>query len=112
MARFSGKVGYIKPVEGMIDGVKNGIWTDKVIERNAKGDVVRNGSRWENGTDINDNIFLNGGVSIVADPFACENFMYIRYIVWMKQKIKVSSIDVQYPRLVLNLGGPYNGNND
>ena len=48
-------------------------------------------------------------ISIVADPYANENFFAIRYVQWMGTLWKVTEVEVQSPRLLLRLGGKYNG---
>lgn len=105
MAKFYGKVGYIKSVESEDSP---GVWIDDVTERNYYGDITRNISQFQGSGQVNDNIALNNTVSIVADPYANENFQYIRYIVCGNAKWKVLNIEVQYPRLILTLGGLYN----
>ena len=46
--------------------------------------------------------------SIVADPFAYANFHSMRFIEYMGAKWKISNVEVQYPRLILTVGGVYN----
>lgn len=104
MAKFYGKIGYIKSVE-----VEPGVWDNKVIERLHYGDVVRNTSRFQPSGEVNDNITINNDISIVADPYANENFQHMRYVVYMGTKWKVTSAEVKYPRIILSLGGVYNG---
>ena len=104
MARFSGKVGYIETVE---TGV--GVWKPVITERKYRGDVTRAVRKLENGQDINDDITVNNEISIVADPYARTHFFAIRYVEWQGVKWKVSSVEVLYPRLILTLGGMYNG---
>lgn len=104
MAKFYGKIGYIKTVE-----IEPGVWQEQSIERDYYGDIVRNTSRYQQSTNINDNIDLNNTFSIISDPFASENFQHMRYIVYMDTKWKISNVEVQYPRLLISTGGVYNG---
>ena len=46
-------------------------------------------------------------ISIVADPFARENFHRMRYVVFMGAKWKITKVEVGYPRLILTIGGLY-----
>ena len=46
--------------------------------------------------------------SIIADPFAYQNFHAMRYIEWMGAKWKITKVNVQSPRLILSVGGVYN----
>lgn len=104
MAKFYGKIGYIKTVE-----IEPGVWQEQSIERDYYGDIVRNTSRYQQSTNINDNIDLSNTFSIISDPFASENFQHMRYIVYMDTKWKISNVEVQYPRLLISTGGVYNG---
>ena len=106
MAKFFGQIGFAKTVEEPAD---SGIWIDKVFERNYYGDVTRIVRRWEADQQVNDNINVNNQISIVSDPFANQNIPWIKYVRWNGSVWKVSSIDVQYPRLILSIGGVYNG---
>lgn len=104
MAKFYGKIGYVETVE-----TKPGVWTEKISERNYYGELIRNTRRLENSGNVNDNINIANEISIVADPFAYKNFHSIRYVEFMDSKWKISSVEVQYPRLILTIGGLYNG---
>lgn len=103
MAKFFGKVGYIDTVES-----EPGYWEEKAIEREYYGDITRNTSRYQNGGQVNDNIVINNILSIVADPYANKNFQHMRYVKWMGAKWKITNVEVQYPRIILTLGGVYN----
>ena len=104
MSRFYGEVGYAPTVE-----TKPGVWEEKIIKRNYYGDVTRNMRRYQTAEKLNDDLVVNNQISIVADPYAMQNFHLIRYVEWMGAKWKVSNVDVQYPRLILEIGGVYNG---
>lgn len=104
MAKFSGMVGYIESVE-----TKPGIWEDVVTEKKYNGDVIRNMSRMQPTDNTNDNIVINNNISIVADPFAYKNFQHMRYVIFMGNKWKISNLEIIHPRIVLSLGGLYNG---
>lgn len=105
MAKFYGAIGYAETKE-----TAPGVWTTEcIIERNYSGDVLKNSRRWEAGENLNDDLTVNNEISIVADPYAYQNFHTIRYIKWMGASWKVSKIDVQRPRLILSIGGLYNG---
>lgn len=106
MARWYGKVGYVK-TEEIPEG--SGIWEEVSIEKEYAGDLNRNHKRYENSNTLNDNITLQNEISLVCDPYAIENFQYIRYVEIMGSFWKVTSVDVQYPRLVLSIGGVYSG---
>ena len=104
MAKWFGKVGYADSQE-----TQPGVWQDIITEREYYGDTVRNIRKLENQQKINDDIAVAVDISIVADPFAYNNFHTIKYVEYMGSLWTVSSVDPQYPRLVLSLGGLYNG---
>lgn len=104
MAKFCGKVGYVMTIE-----TAPGVSEEMAITRTYKGDLIRNLRRVQDGDKVNSDITVSNEISIVADPFAYENFHSIRYVEFMNSKWTVTSIDVQYPRLNLSLGGVYNG---
>lgn len=106
MAKWYGKVGYIITTESE---ASPGVWIPKPVERYYQGDFTRNHKRWESSQDINDNITLQSEISIVCDPYALQNFQSIRYVEFMDSLWKVTAVDVRYPRLVLSIGGVYNG---
>lgn len=104
MAKFYGNIGYVKTVE-----IEPGVWDKQTIEKPAYGDLVRNTSRYQQSGGVNDDITINNNISIVADPFANENFQHMRYVEFMGAKWKITNVEVQYPRLILTVGGVYNG---
>ena len=105
MAKYFGKIGYI-----ITEEVSPGIWKPKTTEREYSGDIIKNTSRWSESSDsTNDNLTLNSQISIVADPFAYQNFCSMKYIHYLGVKWKITSVDPQRPRLVLTIGGVYNG---
>ena len=106
MAKFFGQVGFVKTVEEPVD---SGVFIDKAVERDYYGDVTRVTRRWESAQQVNDNINVNNQISIVSDPFVNQNISWIKYIRWNGAVWSVTSVDVQFPRLILSIGGVYNG---
>lgn len=104
MAKYFGSIGFVDTVE-----TAPGVWEEKAEERAYFGDVIRNTRRWQSAETLNDNRTISNEISIVADPYAFQHTHAIRYITWLGALWQVSSIDVQYPRLVLSIGGVYNG---
>lgn len=86
-----------------------GVAREVITTRSYYGDVNRNIRRLQATDNLNDDIQINNEFSIVADPYATENFHAIRYVEYMGIKWKVSAVEVRYPRLILNAGGVYNG---
>lgn len=106
MAKYYGMVGYAITVE-----TRPGVWEETITEHPYYGDVLRNVKRSESSENLNDNIDISNSISIIGDPFAYQNFHTIKYATFMGTKWKVSSVEVQYPRLVLSIGGEYIGSN-
>jgi hypothetical protein len=104
MAKFYGKVGYGESVEQAA-----GVWVDEITEYSYYGDVVRNVRRLREGENLNNDLSVGNSISIVADEFANEHFHAIRYVEWAGAKWAVPDVEVQSPRLLLRLGGVYNG---
>ena len=104
MAKFYGVIGYAVTKE-----TAPGVWTEEIAEQSYYGDLTRNMRRLQDSGDLNDDINVANEISIVADPYANANFHSMRYVAIMGAKWKISKVEVQYPRLVLTLGGVYNG---
>lgn len=104
MAKFYGDVGYGETVE-----VRAGVWKDSIKEVKYFGDVIRNTRRLESGEKVNNDLSVGNSISIVADAYANEHFFAIRYIKWAGTLWTVSDVEVRSPRLILRLGGVYNG---
>lgn len=105
MAKFYGKIGYTLPKE-----TTPGVWEDSITERNYSGDIIKNISKWNASSDkVNDDINVNNQISIISDPFANQNFHSMRYIEFMGSLWKITNAEVQYPRILLSVGGVYNG---
>ena len=103
MTKYYGSVGYADTVEE-----SPGIFKEQITSRDYYGDIIRNNRRLENNGEINDSINVTNQISIVADPYALDNFWKIRYATFMGQKWRVKDVYVEFPRLILTLGGLYN----
>lgn len=104
MTRFSGKVGYGVTVE-----TAPGVHEDQIVEFTYFGDVVRNSLKFRTGESVNNDLSVSNSISIVADAYANEHFFAIRYVEWAGTLWTISEVEVQSPRLLLRLGGVYNG---
>lgn len=103
MAKFYGEIGYANIVE-----TEPGVWEEQIVKRNYYGDIIRNTRSLQTSDNVNDNINISNEISIVADPYANENFHSMRYVYFMGAKWKITSVEVKYPRLILSIGGLYN----
>ena len=104
MARFYGKIGYGVSVQTV-----PGVWSDEITERAYYGDVLNDLRSISSSEKVNDDIRLQNRISIVADAFALGNYLQIKYVEVSGFKWTVNSVDVERPRLILSLGGVYNG---
>ena len=104
MAKFYGVIGY-----AVTEKTERGIYEESIVEYEYVGDVIRNTRRLREAAKINDDITISNQISIIADPYTSNNFHSIRYVSFMGSKWKVIEVEVQYPRLILTLGGLYNG---
>lgn len=103
MAKFCGVIGY-----AVTEEIEPGVYVEKIVENEYYGDVIKNTRRLKEANKVNDDINVSNQFSIVADPFANNNFHAMRYIVFMGAKWKITDVEVQYPRLILSVGGLYN----
>lgn len=104
MAKFFGTIGY-----GYTKDDSLGVWVERIVEKQYFGDVLSNAKRWEGTDHLNDNLNVGNMISIVADAYAYEHYFAMRYIEWMGSKWKITKVEVQRPRLILTIGGVYNG---
>lgn len=104
MAKFYGRIGFTLSIETDKD-----VYDQTETSKYYKGELVRNQRRWESSSDINENLNVSNEISIVADDFLQENLGAVKWAECMGSKWKVNSISINYPRVVLTLGGVYNG---
>lgn len=105
MAKYYGNIGFAETQESAPS-----VYTEVIKELPYYGDVIRNYRRLQpNSNQLNDDIAVSNEISILADPYANQNFFNIRYAEFNGAKWKVTSVEVQFPRLLLSLGGVYNG---
>lgn len=108
--KFCGKIGfYIGDEE-----VSPGIYKSRILERKYFGDIIRNNRRWQQTSNSqNDTLVSNNQISVVSDLYAQQNWSSIKYAIWNDAKLKVKSVDLtNYPRLTLEIGEVYNGQNE
>lgn len=104
MAKWCGVIGYVETVE-----TEPGVWEEQITERQYYGDVLSNYWKRQNASKVNDDINISNRISIISDPYANMNCSKIAYIEFMGTKWKITDIEVQFPRLILTIGGVYNG---
>lgn len=105
MAKFYGSVGY-----AVFDETSPGVFEEVITEKNYRGDIEQVPMIKNQPTEnLNDDITLNNKISIVTDLFADEHLYAIRYVVYGGSKWKVTSVELRRPRIILSIGGVYNG---
>ncbi len=106
MGMFYGPIGFVETVENP-EG--SGIWVEIPVERNYRGDIQRNTKRWDNSDSVNPNLNISNTISIVADPYFSNHLNNVRYLKWLGGYWSITNVDVEFPRLILSIGGVYNG---
>lgn len=104
MAKFFGIIGFIETKE-----TTPGVWEPTVTKRKYYGDILDQSRRRDTSNNINDDLTVNVQISIVADPYALNHFHSMAFIEYSGTAWKVANVTPHYPRLVLTLGGLYNG---
>ena len=103
--KYYGKVGYSVSTETAPD-----VFMDTIEEKLYSGDIVRNYLRnQEKQSSTVDDISISNQISIVADPFAYSHFSSIKYVEWLDQKWEVTGVEIAFPRILLTIGGVWNG---
>lgn len=102
--KFYGPVGFIEKTEK-----RPGVYTQEPVEYKYAGDVLRRSLRFQSGESVNDTLTPSQQISILADPYARNHVGSMKYVKWMGTAWKISEVSMEYPRLILTLGGAYNG---
>lgn len=103
MAKYYGKIGYEETVE-----TAPSVWEEIMVEKSYSGDIYKNTRRLIAGDSVNSDVDVTMSISIIADPYAFNNFLSIRYAEYMGNKWKVTTATPEHPRIILTLGGLYN----
>ena len=104
MAKFCGIVGFVLTVEKA-----PGVFIEVPSQKTYKGDVLKYSHRWESTEHLNDDILIDNQISIVANNFACKHLGAMRYVEWMGTRWEIKHAQIQKPRIILTIGGVYNG---
>lgn len=103
--KYYGLVGFGKTVSNEGDDV----WKEEITERPYFGDIPKHVYTTQSTDKLTKDVQLNMQINIVADEFAVKFMHLIRYAEWRGVKWQVTAVEPQYPRLILSLGGVYNG---
>ena len=104
MAKFHGRVGFGEAVEE-----QPGVYSDAIVEHFYYGDIVSNRRTLQQDENLNPDLVISNSISIVANAYASRHFFAIKYVEWAGEFWAVVSVEVQTPRLILQLGEVYNG---
>lgn len=104
MAKFSGNIGFNMPVDK-----GTGIYEDFIVERHYRGEILSQSRKYQTESKILGDIECNVRISILSDDFLRVNLSQIRYLHYSGSVWTVKSIEPTYPRIVLTVGGVYNG---
>jgi len=104
MPKCSGVIGY-----ALAEETQPGVWTENITEKKYFGDIVRDNRKIVDQGEINSSVNISNNVSVVSNKFMLDNMASMRYISFNKSKWKINSIDIKPPRLIISLGGLYNG---
>lgn len=104
MAKYSGQVGY-----GIQKETAPGVWSTVEEARLMKGDFYMESSRHQNGDKVNEDIALNHRISLMADDWVMKHYPFMRWIEIDGIKWKITSVELKRPRIIVNVGGLYNG---
>lgn len=104
MAKFRGVLGFVYDQETAPD-----VYTQEVVERTYRGDTIKFSRRWEKTEYLNDSLTMNEEISIVADSYLLNNMHAIKYVKFKGAAWRVESITPERPRIILSIGGIYNG---
>lgn len=102
MPKCSGVIGY-----ALVGETQPGVWTEGITEKKYYGDIVRDNRKFDSGNEMNEDISITNKISVVSNSFMLENLSFMKYITFMKSKWKISSVDINTPRMIITIGGVY-----
>ena len=106
MARFSGTIGFLRTEETDPEN-HPGVYNEVLKEKRYFGDVLSNSRRWDQNGNFNEDLAINNRISVVADTFAKANLGTMRYVRWLGDTWKITNVEIQYPRIIITIGGQY-----
>lgn len=104
MDKYSGLIGFVRNYEK-----EPGIWEDEVTEKHYTGDILKNNQRFAVSNTTSGEIKITNQFSIMGNSYAFDHVSDIRYLEWRGNRWIIETIELQYPRLVMTIGGLYNG---
>lgn len=104
MGKWAGILGFREPTE-----ISPGIIDDVITELRVRGDLLSDNYRTSSSDQTERDFTIRKRISIIMSPYIQEHYSSISHISCMNALWKVTSVDVQYPRIILETGGVYNG---
>ena len=104
MNKWYGNIGYAETVE-----VEPGVWEEQITPKPYYGDIISKVGKFQISSEVNDDKDIAVKLSIVADPYAENHFRSMRYAEIWGEKWKITSVEINRPRLILQIGGLWNG---
>lgn len=103
MNKWYGKIGFETEEE-----TSPGIWGG-VVAHSYYGEVISNNRNLQITDSVNGAVTVSAKISIVADEYARNHFHSMKYIEFMGANWEVATVEPARPRLILTLGGKYDG---
>ena len=100
--KWYGEIGFKEEIEE-----EPGVLVPKVVAKPFFGDVLRDSWKEQQADKINADLHISNKLSVVADQYLQNNFHKIAYVTFGGAKWTVSGVEVNYPRLTLDLGSLY-----
>lgn len=104
MAKWSGVIGFAEQVE-----TRPGVYEEVIKERSYKGDLLQTSIRNQTTDQVLKHLAITNRISIVADLHASQNLPMMRYATYMGARWEIANFEGVPPRIILSLGGVYNG---
>ena len=105
--KYSGEIGFSLYKETAQD-----VWKEEITEKHVYGDVLENRRSWQERNEVNDDLTIQNRISIVANSFVKKNIGAMRYATYGGSKWEITNVDIIYPRIILTLGGVWNGSTE
>lgn len=105
MRKYKGEIGF-----AINETLRPGVVVDKIEERTYKGNIITTNVTNQTGEGVVDNLNMSMKISVMMNLYLRKNFQSIRYITYMGSRWKITNIDpTEHPRVILTIGGVYNG---
>lgn len=103
MGKVSCKIGF-----GINEEVETDIFDDRIIEKPYTGDLLKNHQSYDQADTLSGDVRITNQISIMGNDFLFKNLTNIRYILYKNQRW-IITVEEAYPRIIVNMGGIYNG---